>query len=122
MIRGPLASAKTSSHVRRPTAVRRPSFPKKKETRCPLTILANKRDCPNAMPLETVWSTERYLDYFFAPDVDQEWLREFFAFDINIAQAKQDNRTRRTNTIDGMVTRCGHGWAGPLTSSVSTTT
>jgi phenylpropionate dioxygenase-like ring-hydroxylating dioxygenase large terminal subunit len=28
--------------------------------------------------------TERYLDYFFAPDVDEEWRREFFAFDDQV--------------------------------------
>ena len=32
--------------------------------------------------------TARYLDYFFAPDVDEDWLREFFAFDDQIG--KQD--------------------------------
>ncbi len=35
---------------------------------------------------------------------------EFFLFDINIAQAKQDNRARRRKTIDGMVERCDQGW------------
>jgi phenylpropionate dioxygenase-like ring-hydroxylating dioxygenase large terminal subunit len=30
--------------------------------------------------------TERYLDYFFAPDVDAEWLREFFAFDDQVGK------------------------------------
>jgi carnitine monooxygenase subunit len=30
--------------------------------------------------------TERYLDYFFAPDVDEEWRREFFAFDDQIGR------------------------------------
>jgi choline monooxygenase len=30
--------------------------------------------------------TERYLDYFFAPDVAAEWLREFFAFDDQIGK------------------------------------
>jgi choline monooxygenase len=28
--------------------------------------------------------TERYLDYFFAPDVDESWLRDFFAFDDQV--------------------------------------
>ena len=28
--------------------------------------------------------TERYLDYFFAPDADEEWLRGFFAYDDQI--------------------------------------
>ena len=35
---------------------------------------------------------------------------EFFLFDITIAQAKQDNRNRRSKTIDGMVERCQGGW------------
>ena len=30
--------------------------------------------------------TERYLDYFFAPDVDEEWRRSFFAFDDQIGR------------------------------------
>jgi choline monooxygenase len=30
--------------------------------------------------------TERYLDYFFAPDVDEEWRREFFAFDDQVGR------------------------------------
>ena len=30
--------------------------------------------------------TERYLDYFFAPDVDEAWLREFFAFDDQVGK------------------------------------
>jgi len=30
--------------------------------------------------------TERYLDYFFAPDVDEEWRREFFAFDEQVGR------------------------------------
>ncbi len=30
--------------------------------------------------------TERYLDYFFAPDADEEWLREFFAFDDQVGR------------------------------------
>jgi len=30
--------------------------------------------------------TERYLDYFFAPDVDDEWLREFFTFDGQVGK------------------------------------
>ena len=30
--------------------------------------------------------TERYLDYFFAPDVDEEWRREFFAFDDQVGK------------------------------------
>ena len=30
--------------------------------------------------------TERYLDYFFAPDVDAAWLREFFAFDDQVGR------------------------------------
>ncbi|HEX4679185.1 MAG TPA: aromatic ring-hydroxylating dioxygenase subunit alpha [Gaiellaceae bacterium] len=30
--------------------------------------------------------TERYLDYFFASDVDEEWLREFFAFDDQVGK------------------------------------
>jgi phenylpropionate dioxygenase-like ring-hydroxylating dioxygenase large terminal subunit len=30
--------------------------------------------------------TERYLDYFFAPDVDEEWQREFFAYDDQIGR------------------------------------
>jgi choline monooxygenase len=28
--------------------------------------------------------TERYLDYFFHPDVDDRWLEEFFAFDEQV--------------------------------------
>lgn len=35
---------------------------------------------------------------------------EFFLFDINIAQAKQDNRARKRKTIDGMEQRCRNGW------------
>ncbi|MCL4748601.1 MAG: recombinase family protein, partial [Myxococcales bacterium] len=35
---------------------------------------------------------------------------EFFMFDINVAQAKQDNRLRRRKTIDGMEQRCRNGW------------
>lgn len=30
--------------------------------------------------------TERYLDYFFAPDVEEEWQREFFAYDDQIGR------------------------------------
>jgi phenylpropionate dioxygenase-like ring-hydroxylating dioxygenase large terminal subunit len=30
--------------------------------------------------------TDRYLDYFFAPDVDEDWLREFFAFDDQVGR------------------------------------
>jgi phenylpropionate dioxygenase-like ring-hydroxylating dioxygenase large terminal subunit len=30
--------------------------------------------------------TERYLDYFFAPDADEEWLRTFFAFDDQVGK------------------------------------
>ena len=30
--------------------------------------------------------TQRYLDYFFAPDVDDAWLREFFAFDDQVGR------------------------------------
>lgn len=30
--------------------------------------------------------TERYLDYFFAPDVDETWLREFFDFDNQVGR------------------------------------
>jgi carnitine monooxygenase subunit len=30
--------------------------------------------------------TERYLDYFFAPDVDEAWRREFFAFDDQVGR------------------------------------
>jgi phenylpropionate dioxygenase-like ring-hydroxylating dioxygenase large terminal subunit len=30
--------------------------------------------------------TERYLDYFFAPDADDVWLREFFAFDNQVGR------------------------------------
>jgi phenylpropionate dioxygenase-like ring-hydroxylating dioxygenase large terminal subunit len=30
--------------------------------------------------------TERYLDYFFAPDVDEDWRREFFAFDDQVGK------------------------------------
>lgn len=35
---------------------------------------------------------------------------EFFMLDINIAQAKQENRARRRKTIDGMEQRCRNGW------------
>ena len=28
--------------------------------------------------------TERYLDYFFAPGVDDEWIEDFFAFDNQV--------------------------------------
>jgi phenylpropionate dioxygenase-like ring-hydroxylating dioxygenase large terminal subunit len=34
--------------------------------------------------------TERYLDYFFAPDADEDWLRAFFAFDDQVG--KEDTR------------------------------
>jgi choline monooxygenase len=30
--------------------------------------------------------TERYLDYFFAPDVDEAWLSDFFAFDDQVGK------------------------------------
>ena len=30
--------------------------------------------------------TERYLDYFFEPGVDEDWLREFFAFDDQVGR------------------------------------
>jgi choline monooxygenase len=30
--------------------------------------------------------TERYLDYFFSPDADEEWRREFFAFDDQVGR------------------------------------
>jgi phenylpropionate dioxygenase-like ring-hydroxylating dioxygenase large terminal subunit len=30
--------------------------------------------------------TERYLDYFFAPGADEEWLAEFFAFDDQVGK------------------------------------
>lgn len=30
--------------------------------------------------------TRRYLDYFFAPDVDEAWLRDFFAFDDQVGR------------------------------------
>jgi len=30
--------------------------------------------------------TERYLDYFFAPGLDEDWLREFFAFDDQVGK------------------------------------
>jgi phenylpropionate dioxygenase-like ring-hydroxylating dioxygenase large terminal subunit len=30
--------------------------------------------------------TERYLDYFFEPGVDENWLREFFAFDDQVGR------------------------------------
>ncbi len=30
--------------------------------------------------------TERYLDYFFAPGVDEDWLQEFFAFDNQVGR------------------------------------
>ena len=30
--------------------------------------------------------TERYLDYFFAPDVDEAWREEFFAFDEQVGR------------------------------------
>ena len=30
--------------------------------------------------------TERYLDYFFAPGVDEEWVRDFFAYDDRIGR------------------------------------
>ena len=28
----------------------------------------------------------RYLDYFFAPDVDEDWREEFFAFDDQVGR------------------------------------
>jgi len=42
---------------------------------------------------------------------------EFFMFDINVAQAKQDNRLRRRKTIDGMEQRCRNGWYPSRTPS-----
>ena len=30
--------------------------------------------------------TERYLDYFFAPDADEQWLEDFFAFDDQVGR------------------------------------
>ena len=30
--------------------------------------------------------TERYLDYFFAPDLDDAWIREFFEFDDQVGR------------------------------------
>ena len=30
--------------------------------------------------------TERYLDYFFAPDVDEHWLKDFFVFDDQVGK------------------------------------
>jgi DNA invertase Pin-like site-specific DNA recombinase len=42
---------------------------------------------------------------------------EFFLFDINVAQAKQDNRARRRKTIDGMEQRCRNGWYPSRTPS-----
>jgi hypothetical protein len=42
---------------------------------------------------------------------------EFFLFDINIAQAKQDNRARKRKTIDGMEQRCRNGWYPSKTPS-----
>jgi choline monooxygenase len=30
--------------------------------------------------------TERYLDYFFAPEADEDWLRDFFAFDDQVGK------------------------------------
>ena len=30
--------------------------------------------------------TERYLDYFFGADVDEEWIRDFFAFDDQVGR------------------------------------
>ena len=33
-----------------------------------------------------VGRTERYLDYFFAPDVDEEWLQEFFELDEQVGR------------------------------------
>jgi DNA invertase Pin-like site-specific DNA recombinase len=42
---------------------------------------------------------------------------EFFLFDINVAQAKQDNRNRRRKTIDGMEQRCRNGWYPSRTPS-----
>jgi choline monooxygenase len=30
--------------------------------------------------------TQRYLDYFFAPDADEAWLRDFFAFDDQVGR------------------------------------
>ncbi len=31
-----------------------------------------------------VGRSERYLDYFFGPDVNEEWIRDFFAFDEQV--------------------------------------
>ena len=30
--------------------------------------------------------TERYLDYFFAPDADEQWIADFFAFDDQVGR------------------------------------
>jgi DNA invertase Pin-like site-specific DNA recombinase len=42
---------------------------------------------------------------------------DFFILDINIAQAKQDNRGRRRKTITGMEQRCRNGWYPSRTPS-----
>ena len=43
--------------------------------------------------------TERYLDYFFAPDVDEDWRREFFAFDDQVGR---EDRTLVESVQRGM--------------------
>ena len=40
--------------------------------------------------------TERYLDYFFAPDVDAGWLAEFFAFDDQVGRRTRNSSSPST--------------------------
>jgi len=57
--------------------------------------------------------TERYLDYFFAPDVDDEWLREFFTFDGQVGKEDAvlvDVRPPRNGV--------GHARAGPTAAQL----
>ena len=51
--------------------------------------------------------THRYLDYFFAPEVDEEWLREFFAFDDQVGR---EDRALVESVQRGMASgMLGHG-------------
>ena len=60
-----------------------PALPEHRHQRLPRPgrTCRSGRSCPNGPS-----RTERYLDYFFAPDVDEEWLREFFAFDDQVGR------------------------------------
>ena len=59
-------------------------------------------------------STSRAAGRFFTPT---QTTPSSFLFDINVAQAKQDNRNRRRKTLDGMEQRCRNGWYPSRTPS-----